>query len=89
MFTGIEDLLGKGEVTCSRGGDDHSMDVRIFQDDLMTFDCATEREVCLYEGAPFRARIHDVLDRAAGERREVTQQIRAPVAAPELRKDQI
>ena len=76
-------------MTCSRRGDDHSMDVRIFQDDLMTFDCATEREVCLYEGAPFCSRIYHVLNRAAGERREITEQIRAPIATSELGKDYI
>src|SRR4029077_8789454 len=87
VFTSIEDLLGKGEVTRSRSGDDHSMDVRIFQDDLMTFDCTVERKICLHKRAAFCARIHHVLNCTAGERREVTQQIRAPVATPELRKD--
>ena len=66
VFTSIEDLLGKGEVTCSRGGDDHAMDVRIFQNDLMIFDCAAERKICLHKRAAFCARIHHVLDRAPG-----------------------
>ena len=87
MFTSIEDLLGKGEVTCSRSGNDHAMDAGIVENSLMAFDCAAEREICFYKGAAFCARIHHVLDRAAGQRREVTQQIRAPVATSELGKD--
>src|SRR6478672_4429540 len=89
VFTSIEDLLGKGEVACSRSGDDHSMDAGIFQNGLMIFDCATEREVCFHESAPFCSRIYHVLNRTAGERREITEQIRAPIATSELGKDYI
>jgi hypothetical protein len=89
VFTSIEDLLGKGEVTCSRSGDDHSMDAGIFQNGLMIFDCATQREVCFHESAPFCTRIYHVLNSAAGEHREITEQIRTPIATSELGKDYI
>ncbi len=68
VFTSIEDLLGKGEVTCSRGGNDHALDTGIFENGLMAFNCAAEREICFHKGAAFCAGIHHVLDRAAGQR---------------------
>src|SRR4029077_2370031 len=89
VFTSIKDLLGKGEVTRSRSGDDHSMDAGIFQNGLMIFECATERAVCFHEGSPFCSRIYHVLNRTAGKRREITEQIRAPIATSDLAKDYI
>jgi len=53
----------------------------------MPFDRATQREICTYKGATFRARVDNVLNNTTGERREVTQQIRAPVATSDLGKD--
>ena len=42
--------------------------VGIVQNNLMVFDCAAEREICLHKGAAFCARIDNVLDCAAGQR---------------------
>ena len=86
VFASIEDLLGKGEVTCSRGSNDHAIDLGIFQNNPMAFDSAAEREICLHKLTAFRARIRHVLDHAPRQGREIAQQVRAPVAAPDLGK---
>ena len=47
----------------------------IFQNNPMAFDAAVRGKFVLHKRTPFRARIGDVLDHAARQGREVTQQI--------------
>src|SRR5207248_3112000 len=87
VFTGIESLFGKGKVACGRGRNQHAFHLRILKNSLMPLNRAPQREIGLHKSATFVTQIDYVLDLATGQGRNVTQQIRTPVAASELSKN--
>lgn len=73
VFTGLEDLLGEGEVTRDGCCDHYAVDPGIFESNLMVLDWPAERKIRFHKGAAFRARIRDILDRASRQGGKVSQ----------------
>ncbi len=88
MLAAFEGLLGEREMRGRGGGDDHADDVRVLERGVAGLHRGRPGEVALDECATLRAGVHDVPDLAVRKGGEVPEEVRPPVATPELGDDE-